>query len=356
LALAALLPLAFSAGGSASGTTTYPAPWPGLPDQLVPNGYTYFTPSGTWGNGLAEVARAQQWVKVRAQAVAAQIEVSSTQVYPQDDPGGRWKYGDTVADVFLSSPADAKYGYGVGLPITVKTVAFGSIPIEATMQLEQPRDAKALPVPLTARYAQTTYWSNQQVRPGFSSSIRRSVELTGEVRVRVTALSVDGVDLGLSECMSSLIALDLHATPVWNGDPLNDPLLHDPGIYGADALDPTFRAGSTVAANWEAAREQADVDYGGVVSGKVDIPSFTDCRTSSGEDLSSLLTATVSGGENHVAVGLSTINRVAATKQAACGTIKPPLSNAIARGPFAGDPYDCDPDYGPPAFNYPARD
>ena len=66
--------------------------------------------------------------------------------------------------------------------------------------------------------------------------------------------------------------------------------------------------------------------------------------TKAGEDLSPLLTGTVTGPGNPTTVGWSTFTEM------------PPGHDCYAHaGPFLGDPSDCDPDWGPPTLDYPAR-
>jgi len=335
---AALLPLLLLTCEQ-SGQADVQAPWPGLPGLAVPAGWGSSGFLGTWGDGLSEVARARQWVKIPAQAVAA-AELREPNIdYPVDDPQGRYFTQVTDAAVYLSSPKGAKHGYGVGLPVTVHTVAFGAIPIQAGVQLEQLRDADDLPVPLSFRARGTTYRTPQQVRPGVTSTQESDATLTGKVRVRLTALSVDGVDVGLGDCLSAPIDLDLKGNPAWVGDPLTDPATHD------------ITESSTEWSTWFAARGIATIN-GGALPGQIDIPPFSHCLTKTGEDLSPLLTSAVSGRANQVTVGLSAIGLPTGH---VCGTLIPGTPIVGARGPFLGDPSDCDPGYAPPTLDYPAR-
>lgn len=344
-------------GDAASGTpATIPGPWPGLPDQVIPDGYYFNTQVGTQGNGLTEVSRARQWVKIPNQAVATEDMAGPDIFYGSDDPLGREFVKHLFASVFLSSPKGAKYGYGVGLPVTVRTVAFGAVPVQVKLQLEQLRDDDDLPVPLTATNIETHYVRPQQVRPDFSSAVSGDVEMTGQVQVRLTSLAVDGLDVGLRDCVTPPIDLHLHDTTFWIGDPLHDPGMHSSDLVAnADPVPPVFAPGSTEGANWMAAQGEATFTFGGVVSGKIDIPALSHCLSSTGEDLSPLLTAAVSGPGNPVTVGMGSVARIPATNQPPCGTVKPPLRVAGPRGPFLGDPSDCDRDYGPPTLAYPAR-
>ena len=327
-------------GPGANADSTVPPAWPGLPAVSLPSGWVY-NANGSWGDGLSEVARARQWIKIPAQAVAVQLLKAPATKYPADDPQGRISTQDISVSLFLSSPAGAKDGYGIGLPTTVRTVAFGAIPIQADVQLEQLRNSGGLPVPLQLHDHLVAYQntSAQQVRPGFSSAARTDITISGKVRVRLTALSVDGVDMGLRDCVSAPIDLDLKSGTMWAGDPLTD------------VQTQSFPEGSTAANTWQAVHGVGTLN-GGAVSGDIDIPAFSHCLTTSGEDLSPLLTNSISGPGNPVTVGYASISAGTHT----CSTVNPenPLV-LVGRGPFRGDPSDCDPDFGPPTLDYPER-
>lgn len=349
---AALLPLLFlTCGPGADADSVLSPPWPGLPAQSLPSGWTSST-TGAWGDGLSEVSRARQWLKIPAQAVVAELLKAPSKKFPADDPQGRNFTQDISVSLFLSSPAGAIHGYGVGLPTTVHAVAFGAVPIQASLRIEQLRDDGDLPVALQLRLHEAAYRSAQQVRPGVSSQDRVDLTLTGHVRVRLTALSVDGVDVGLGDCVSAPIALDLKSATVWENDPLTDPNMHDPTNPLYDGAQPTFTPGTKAANDWLAARGVATLN-GGAVSGDIDVPAFSHCLTRSGEDLSPLLTSSISGPGNPVTVGIASVTVSSPDK--GCFTRIPTFPFWTTRGPFLGDPSDCDPAFGPPTLDYPAR-
>jgi hypothetical protein len=312
-----------------------PAPWPGLPP--VPAEAQWF---GTQGDALSYVSRARQWVAIRSQATAVDNTDNCIHAFPPDDPQQRLATNCNHVEVFLSSPAGQKHGYGVGLPVDVRTVGFGAIPVVARMQLEQQRDDEDLPVPLVGDMTTTRYSAPQQVRPGVTSTVFwGDFHLRGQVRVRVTAVSLDGVDVRLGDsCVSAPLTLDLKSNGYWDTDPVHDPnVQHPPPTVG------------TASAEWMAARGEAVIGKGGAVTGTADIPAFAGCRTASGDDLSRLLTATVSGPDNEVQVGFPPMNGFR------CGSKVPPLNFAGPRKPNAGDPSDCDPDFASPKLAPPAR-
>lgn len=314
------------------------------PTTIYTEGQTPWTGGASWystvGDGLGEAERAQQWVTIPRQAAAFDVWQSGY-LYPQPDPQDRSSVDFNELAFFLSSPHEAKYGYGEGLPFTVRTVAFGAIPITARLQLEQLRDSDNLPVPLHGSFSDQFYLGLQPTTtPGVSSSeIITSVHLQGQVRLRVLSLSADGVDVGLSgTCQTDPMTLDLTGKPSWNGDPATDPRSLNPPILGA------------AASTWAADHGVGTNGVGGAVSGATTIPPFEGCATESGDSLAPVLTAAVSG-PSVVTVGFAPLSGANY-----CGSAIPGLPGTnIARAPFAGDPSDCDPDALGPTLKLPAR-
>jgi len=282
---------------------------------------------GTQSSGVTEVARAQQWARIPAQA-SALANLSGGQSFP---PGDELSLVNTLdAWAFLSSPRGAAHGYGQSMPITVRTVAFGSIPVEVTAEIDQLRDAQDLPVPLHVAQKEEDYQKPQYVRPGFSG-IQHVLppKLTGDVTARILKASVDGVDVGLGGGCRTVKSFHLDLNPpagvgYWADDPMLATLPPIGSPEGADAF---------------AERGLYSVAYGGVMAGDVDLPAFAGCRTRTGEDLSRLFTAAVSGPGNHVELGLPAI-----AHGYFCFSKLPPSYILVgARAPYSGDPSDCNP-------------
>ena len=338
----ALLPLLLltNASGANAGGVINPI-WPGLPPVPIPDGWFPSVAVGSWGNGLSEVARARQWVKIPAQAVAVPTLSDPRVFFPPDEPDSRLSHSAIEAYLFLSSPAGAKHGYGIGLPTKVRTVAFGAIPVEVGIRLEQVRDADDLPIPLRLLLTENVYTTSPTTQ-----ETREDAKITGKVRVRLTELSIDGVDVGLEDCLSHPVELDLTANTVRIGDPLTDPALH--GLV----------RGSTAFTTWMAERGLG-LPIGGGISGELEIPAFSDCHSTAGENLAPLLTGAVSGPGNAVTIGWAPVTPLAddgETKpESMCGTRRQGFPNKLPRGPFLGDPSDCDHDFGPPKLDYPTR-
>lgn len=313
--------------------SSIPSPWEGVPE--VPPSAQWF---GLQGNGMSEVARAKQWMILSSQAVAVANHLESAD-YPPDDPEQRHYSYTHRPRVFLSSPVDGEKGYGEGIPVTVRTVGFGALPVEARVQVVQTRDENDLPLPFVGEATETRYRVPQQVRPGVLSTLRLdSLHLTGSVTVRVLSVAIDGTDLELSgRCESGPIELDLQGESTWEDDPLTDYRMAAPPV-----------ALGTGSATWNAERGIGTPGHGGAVSGLVEVPPFRNCTVASGEDLSTLLTGALSGPGNGVTVGFAPISGFK------CSTPVPPYNFPGPRAPFSGEPTDCDPDFRPPEFSYPA--
>ena len=328
---AAVLLLAGQAPGAA-----IPSPWPGVP--AVPAAAQW---QGVQGNGFSYISRARQAVKIPNQAVSVARYGPPRMDFPPDDPQGRASLEQRLAfEIFLSSPAGAEHGYGVGLPATVRTVAFGTIPVEVRLQVSQLRDADDLPLPLEGSTGVIHYRERVPVRPGFESAdFGLGIDLHGKVEVRILQLEVDGLDLGISGiCKTAPIDLHLTSEGVWAEDPLYHHLYTDPPIPVG-----------TATAQWYADLGHAGL-AGGAVAGTATIPSFTGCRTRSGEDVSRLLSSAVSGPGAEIKIGMSPVDGFG------CGSKVPPLNFKGTRAPLSGDPSDCDPAFSPPQFDLPVKD
>ncbi|WP_162602360.1 hypothetical protein [Nocardioides daejeonensis] len=202
------------------------------------------------------------------------------------EPGDpRYRYFETRNKLYLIAEAGAADTYGQTAPFTVRTVAFGSIPVVATLRLAQRRTAADLPVPFDV----VTYdegWPEPLKPAGWVTAHRYyDAQLQDEIDLVIETVRIDGVDLRLRPgCRTATHAtLDLVGKGWFRGDP-NDPVDEDdPGASGH------YAAGS-----------------GGVITGTIDIPSFSSCRTPSGEDISPLLSSTVSGPGNEVVLTVGT--------------------------------------------------
>ncbi|TNC36550.1 hypothetical protein [Mumia zhuanghuii] len=265
-ALGALAVMASQVPGSAA-----EAPYPGLPAIEPAEGG-----GGGWvgvaQTAMTQVERAEQWVRLPAVPAAAFSAIGITN-YPSDDP--RLTTFHFRNDAFFVSPPGSKHNYGDMPPFRVRTVAFGTIPVEATVQISQQRSPDGLPKAFTFRTDDTRYRDGQAF---FEDS-----HIADKLHVKILALRIDELRLPLTgRCETVRPA----------------------------ALDVTGKGGRFNSADEiPSAGHHEDmffVSAGGRLSGTVDIPPFQDCVTSGGDDLSALLTAAVSGSDNPITLQVGT--------------------------------------------------
>lgn len=272
-------------------------PFPGLP--ALEN--TPEHPSPPWTNqwsgggqgGVSQVSRARQWARVPINVAA--INNRLTTVSPLFDPEIHRSVILTRNLVYFVSPEGAAHNYGLTPPFDVRTVAFGSVPVVASVQVEQQRDAANLPVPIELEATDFLFRQGKH-RPDerFYSDSR----VEAAVFVRVVSLAVDGVDVGLlggcrTRSPGDLVLLGKGA---WQNDP------------DLNGLRP-WLSGHYLGSN------------GGLLSGTLDVPPFGTCRTAGGDDLAPLLSATVSGPDNPVRFN---VGRIGACRQIIDGQPRPP--------------------------------
>ena len=241
--------------------------YPGLPAQ------TGQQMTGVGNVGLTEVSRAKQWVRLPPLIAAADVR-TKVERNPPDEPDVSVRTTFTNL-IYVVSPVGAAHRYGEMPPIIVRTVAFGAMPVEATVQISQARDAEGLPIPLSLKQIDRTRTLN-----GVFGRYLSDAEAAGEMNVRLTGLVADGVpvDVG-SRCFTSKPgALNL----VGKGYGPEVPKPVDPRIYYSGAL-------------------------GGRLTGTIDLPRFVGCGTGS-EDLSPLVSGMVSGTGNPVKLQVSMIS------------------------------------------------
>jgi hypothetical protein len=259
----------FTVQGSSSAVTS---PWPGLPDD--PDATGWF---GTAQTGITEAARAKQWVRVPLAMMAVGFNLKTQGVGTLPDGREFLSRLATTNDAWLVSPAGSARNYGDAPPIKVRTVAFGSIPVTATIAVSQRRDANGVPVPIRATTVITRFTDNSQyVAPAL---------VNDAFAVRVTDVAVDGVDLDIGDdCHAvSLAPFTIHSESYTV-----------PGSFQGNVDDPAY---------FDPTKNFLGQD-GGTLTGTIDIPAFTGCGTASGDDVSRLLTASVSGAGNPMTVRL----------------------------------------------------
>lgn len=262
-----------------------------LPGQGLP-GYAQDPEAigGTWldpqATSLNYATAAKQWIKPPVfQTVANNlktIQLSDPRCAGRLGEGikARRDYRAPVVFVNTDVGADSAARFGRTQEFTVRTVAFGSVPVEADIALEQPRN------PQNAVLAAILNQRASEFCPGAGpfggGNWLSETALDGTVGVRVTGLRVDGVDVGpLPTCAATEAQLSLSAPDYYSSDPEPSPE-ERPGT------------GNVLTARY------FNFAKGGLLTGTLDVPGFDGCTTPDGDDLSPLLTAAVSGDGNPV--------------------------------------------------------
>lgn len=270
---------------SASEDPTYP----GLPDQNTFRG-GWVSPSASVIN---EARKAKQWVRLPPLAIAAYNfgSVRRDDTSPLCDRLGGYKsLTDYKASLyFVSGDEKSPHPYGYVRAFDVHAVAFGTIPVTATVRLAQPRDSENLPIGGTATQKTGEFCPPggpfTEKPPGGSSRpvhiIDTDVRLA--TNVEVVDLSVDGVHLGLRPGCRTSAPSEVVATAA--------------EYYG---WDPSVSAAERPSKETVMTTKYFTLAVGGLLTGSVDIGAFADCTTPAGEDVSPLLTNVISGQDNKV--------------------------------------------------------
>lgn len=259
--------------GTVSGCADYPDP-----DDYVTN--------SSWLNfpqiGLAGSPKAKQWTKVPLSMMAASI-LFHTKIWPDAGPGNKVQnefWYDIKA--FFVSPAGSARPYGDSAPIPVRTVAFGSIPVEVTLQVQQRRSADGNPEPLQFRPH-----DYKIARAVGDTAVVDAATLEANVTIAVKSITVDGVDTRLrGTCRtgrSARLHLESKELRVDQPERQLEAEVFDPEIY------------------------QYGI-YGGTLNGSLSIPAFAGCATATGDDLSPLLTSALSEDGAPISVRLGATN------------------------------------------------
>ncbi|TYL55366.1 hypothetical protein FXB39_03200 [Nocardioides sp. BGMRC 2183] len=254
-------------------------------------------PEGPWGGmwigpkatGISEVSAARQWVRLPAMF---NLAWNMPMVTRRDEDcrrlGDYKKTIDFQAWVyFVSTDPRAPEPFGYVGPFTVRTVAFGSIPVEAEVLLGQPRGADGNIEGYELRQTQGSFCEGRGPHAGPSEVEEHypPVSVAAPVDLSIVGLKVDGIAVDLFDgCRpATQTMMELTSKDYYSLDPTLRPEDHP-------------RTGNTMTTPFFAA------PIGGLLTASIDIAPFAGCRTRSGEDLSPLLTATVSGEQNGVAL------------------------------------------------------
>lgn len=287
--------------------------------------------SGQWvplrAAGLNYADRAKQWIRLPSMLTSAFNRSAANLFDNQCNPGaGLYPYTKRTArsaSVHFKSPSGASDSYGYVGPFTVRTVAFGSIPVEAKIQLQQLRDEQNKSIGLEFRSVEGDLCPSANPHGNYPTFHVGNVRIEGELKVAVASLKVDGVDLELrNTCRTAepssikLTAPEYFSVKVGPGNIFKYYLETGPGAT------PLPDNQTPVAANVLTTPVFQPVS-GGLLTGNVAIGPFAGCLTTRGEDVSRLLTATVSGDNNAVMTRSEGINPDASALPP--GTPFPPL-------------------------------
>ncbi len=247
--------------------------YPGLPD---PDSNTGASWAGAAQGGISYAKRAKQWFRSSEGMVTftARTDLLSSSAESRD-------YTAT-GRAFMVSPKGAPANYGYMEQMTVRSVGFGLMPVEATVQVSQRRKG-GYPVPLESTLSATDYY-DPAAAGGVAKQVAHDTVVEDAFNIQIVKVRIDGVDLGLTgDCRTSTPAPVKMIGPGYT--------IHEP-----------FRT-TDYLAEWFRAQDPSTFFhpfYGGQLSGTMTIPPFTGCTTAAGDDLSALMTLSVSGPDNPV--------------------------------------------------------
>lgn len=201
-----------------------------------------------------------------------------------------------MSDVYAIGPAPEGRPVGELPPATIKTVAFGSIPVTATLQLSQIVDGQLEPL-------RADLW--QTPRPGYgyrcdpnngNQTPTGYGTVKGQLSLTISRLRIDGQPVDIGAHCRTVTPLEINLWADRAGETAR------PSDAGPDwAMGWTPGTGGDLYQRKDTTR--VDVPGGYLVhpgSTDLTIPAFTDCTSTAGDDISRLLTATISGSGNHL--------------------------------------------------------
>lgn len=200
------------------------------------------------------------------------------------------------AHAWVASPPGSPFEFGTFPPVTVHTVAFGAIPVTATVHLTQTvTDGVVDPMRFTWFQAQGAidrgvdipgYGPPPDSANGYDRYFGYPAGLVGTVRIRLSDVAVDGVPMNVGQtCMTSPTTLNLENPGGYFSEDAQTDGTIPPGQPGA------FNPVNVIATN---------------IGGTIDIPAFRGCGSDS-DDLDPLITSMVSGPDNQVTTQNSSV-------------------------------------------------
>ncbi len=312
--------------------------WPGLPES-----------DGTFGNiwmnaaqgGVSYASRAKQWVRSPDGMVTFTATVGGRRT--EGDCNSRCvKYFRAGGQAFIVSPEGAPAPYGYLAPMTVRSVGFGLMPVEATVQVSQRRE-NGYPIPFVSWLSGEDHF-DKSVAADAVYQVGNPVGVKDSVNVQILKVLVDGVDLGLTGSCQTV-------TP--------PPMTMPSQRY---TIPLPFENPTTIPEWFRRADPSSffNPEWGGTLSGSITIPPFTGCTTASGDDLSDLMTLSVSGPDNPVSARIgwrcAVSDGLGGVRPLTMGEDTPKSASAATADQAddsAGGSSKCD--YGTQKFDYPTR-
>jgi hypothetical protein len=254
--------------------------YPGLPDPASDTSQDWQAASQ---GGLTYATRAKQWFR----SPDAMVTFTALAKVDSDVVGDVRRYHAT-GRAYMVSPEGAPANYGYLPPITVRSVGFGLIPVEATVQVSQRRE-NGYPIASEAILSGADYYDPASAT-GFSRQVAEPTVVEDAFNVQILAVKVDGVDLALTGDCRTVTPAPVHMVgpgytiPEPFGVPADHAFLNNQEKFFQTADPSTF----------------FNPLWGGQLDGTITIPAFTGCTTASGDDLSALMTLSVSGPGNPI--------------------------------------------------------
>ncbi|WP_300682074.1 hypothetical protein [Nocardioides sp.] len=225
------------------------------------------------GGGMGYSKLAMQWFRSPAAMTIARTVTYNTSSDPLAQ--GTWIH----AQAYLVSPGGAPGNYGYMAPVTVRSVGFGLMPVEATLQMSQ-RRKDGYPLPLLVDLKGVNYQELVNGQYHNTVHVMDPVVVDDSFNVSILRVKIDGQDVGLKPGCRTVTPAPVHL--VGPGHTIDTPqaeaqwyATHDPKSY----FNPL---------------------YGGYMAGTITIPAFKGCITRTGDDISALMTKSASGPGNPI--------------------------------------------------------
>lgn len=268
--------------------------------ELVP-GFSLNYGTSTQAIGRSEALRAGQRFQIpQLNLVAAlmlrnEVIDACSEVMPGVSGAMFLRTYQMVATV--DSPEGAEHDWGIFPQFTVRSVAFGAVPAEATIELRQVRRDSGVPEPmqLTTREFQASPASASDPCSAPGEALYDQQRMTGQVEIRVVGLTVDGVEVAVGEnCRTANSAQIELSAPDFN-------FRRDGDFDASMPFPPTTQFFNAL--------------FGGLLRGTISIPPFSGCGST--EVFDPLLTALISGEDNPVETRVQRVRSIRAVSPTA---------------------------------------